>query len=110
MRPSVHVLNNGDATSQGENMKKNIKLDQNDQDLRENLSNLTKKSLNHILRIIGEKCYNNKHAIHENDNDVNNIRKGWFLEQAFNQLSTIRDFNDDFKFPEILLDGTHYNY
>lgn len=91
-------------------MRYELKLNQNDIDLRWSLGNLTKKDLNQILRLIGEKCYNNQHAIDENDNNVNNNRKDWFIEQAFNQLSTIRDFNDDFKFPEILLDGTHFNY
>ena len=80
-------------------MRQALELNQNDQDLRWNLGNLTKKDLNQILRLIGEKCYKDKNAIAEHDNDISGIKKAFFVEQAFNQLSTIRDYNHHWEFP-----------
>ena len=80
-------------------MRQALELNQNDQDLRWNLGNLTKKDLNKILRLIGEKIYKDKNAIAEHDNDINGIKKAFFVEQVFHQLSTIRDYNYEFKFP-----------
>lgn len=100
MRTYVLRPNNGaENTSQGENMRQALELNQNDQDLRWNLGNLTKKDLNQILRLIGEKCYKNKYAIDALDESINKIRKGWFIEQTYLQLSYIRDHNDHFEFP-----------
>jgi len=80
-------------------MRQALELNQNDQDLRWNLGNLTKKDLNQILRLIGEKCYGAKNAIAEHDNDINGIPKAFFVEQVFHQLSTIRDYNHHWEFP-----------
>ena len=81
-------------------MKQALALNQNDQDLRDNLHGLTKKDLNNLLRLIGEKCYGNAAAI--DVWEVDKVKKLYFITEVFQQLSYIRDHNDHFKFPTFI--------
>jgi hypothetical protein len=78
-------------------MKNPLILNQNDQDLRHSLSDLTKKDLNQLLRLIGEKCYGNPNAI--DVYETKKVPKFYFITEVFLQLSHIRDHNDHFQFP-----------
>ena len=81
-------------------MKQPLALNQNDQDLRDDLHSLTKKDLNNLLRLIGEKCYGNRRAI--DVWEVDKVKKSYFITEVFTQLSFIRDHNDHFKFPTFI--------
>ena len=83
-------------------MKQALALNQNDQDLRDNLSSLTKKDLNNLLRYIGKKVYGNPNSVDVLDENINKIKKYWFVDEVFNSLSYIRDHNDHFKFPDFI--------
>lgn len=87
------------ANNQRGNMKQALALNQNDQDLRHNLSNLTKKDLNNILRLIGKRVFGNPYTIDVLDERVNKVPKYYFITETFLQLSYIRDHNDHFEFP-----------
>ncbi len=80
-------------------MRQALELNQNDQDLRRNLGNLTKKDLNKILRLIGRLTYHNIYSIDVMDERVNRVPKYYFITEVFLQLSHIRDNNDHFEFP-----------
>jgi len=80
-------------------MRQALELNQNDQDLRHNLSNLTKKDLNNILRLIGKRIFGNPYSIDVLDESVNRVPKYYFITEVFLQLSFIRDNNDHFEFP-----------
>ena len=82
-------------------MKQALALNQNDQDLRDNLHGLTKKDLNNLLKLIGEKCYGNAAAI--SVWEVDKVKKMYFITEVFTQLSYIRDHNDHFEFPTFIL-------
>ena len=83
-------------------MREALELNQNDQDLRHNLRNLSKKDLNNLLRFIGKKCYGNPNSIDVLEERINRVPKLYFITEVYLQLTFIRDNNKHFGFPALI--------